>query len=96
VLPQPGFYEVFAFVPREYATTRSAHYQITHRQGVDVVTVDQSLYHDEWVSLGTYAFSVAQPGYVRLSDVTGEPCPPQCNQIAFDAVMWVLKQPEEG
>ena len=96
VLPQPGLYEVFAFVPRQYAATHSARYQITHRRGVDVVTVDQSLYYDEWVSLGAYAFSTVQPGYVRLSDVTGEPCiPPQCTQIAFDAVMWVLNQPEE-
>ena len=83
-------------MPGQYATTRSARYQITHRRGVDVVTVDQSLYYDEWVSLGAYSFSIVQPGYVRLIDVTGEPCtPPQCTQIAFDAVMWVLNQPEE-
>ena len=98
VLPQPGLYEVFAFVPRRYTTTRGARYQITHRRGVDVVTVNQSQYYDEWVSLGAYAFSIVQPGYVRLSDVTGEPYTrdkSQRKQIAFDAVMWVLNQPEE-
>jgi murein DD-endopeptidase MepM/ murein hydrolase activator NlpD len=97
-LPQAGLYEVFAFVPRRYATTRSARYQITHRRGVDVVTVDQSQYYDEWVSLGAYAFSIVQPAYVRLGDVTGEPYTrdeSQRKQIAFDAVMWVLGQPEE-
>jgi len=97
-LPQTGLYEVFAFVPRRYTTTRSARYQVTHRRGVDVVTVDQSRYYDRWVSLGTYAFSTVQPGYVRLSDVTGEPYTrdeSQRKQIAFDAVMWVLNQPEE-
>jgi hypothetical protein len=65
---------------------------------VDVVTIAQSWYYDEWVSLGTYAFSTVQPGYVRLSDVTGEPYTRDQSlrkQIAFDAVMWVLSQPEE-
>jgi len=96
-LPQPGLYEVFVFVPRRYATTRNARYQIIHRRGVDVVTVDQSRYYDAWVSLGAYAFSIVQPGYVRLSDVTGEPYTrdeSHRRQIAFDAVMWVLSQPE--
>jgi murein DD-endopeptidase MepM/ murein hydrolase activator NlpD len=98
-LPQTGLYEVFVFVPRRYATTRNARYQVTHRRGVDVVTVDQSRYYDEWVSLGAYAFSIVQPGYVRLGDVTGEPYTrdeSQRKQIAFDAVMWVLSQPGEG
>lgn len=97
-LPQTGLYEVFAFVPRQYATTRSARYQITHRRGVNAVTVDQSRYYDVWMSLGTYAFSTVQPGYVRLGDVTGEPYTrdeSQRKQIAFDAVMWILNQSAE-
>jgi len=97
-LPQAGLYEVFAFVPRRYATTGNARYQIVHRRGVDMVTVDQSRYHDEWVSLGAYAFSTVQPAYVRLGDVTGEPYTrdeSQRKQIAFDAVMWVLSPPGE-
>lgn len=92
-LPHSGLYEVYVFVPRRRATTRSARYQITHRRGTDVVVLDQNDYYDEWVSLGVYAFSTAQTSQVRLSDVTGEPYTRDRatrKEIAFDAVLWVL------
>ena len=93
-LPQKGMYEVFAYVPARYATTRQARYLVTHRRGTTPVTVDQLAYSNEWVSLGSYAFSAVQPAIVRLSDLTGEPYTrdrAQRKQIAFDAVKWVLE-----
>lgn len=93
-LPQKGLYEVFAYVPARYATTRQARYRVSHRRGTAEVIVDQYAYSNEWVSLGTYAFSAVQPAAVRLSDLTGEPYTrdrARRKQIAFDAIKWVLK-----
>lgn len=90
-LRESGLYEVFAFIPRRFATTKQAKYQITHRRGTTTVTINQSEYFDEWVSLGSYAFSTEMPASVRLSDLTGEPLSPNEAdrlQIAFDAIMW--------
>ena len=92
-LPQSGQYEVFAYIPGRNAATRQATYQIVHRRGTDKVVINQSDYYNEWVSLGTYPFSVAQPASVRLADVTGEPFyrdRAACKKIAFDAVTWIL------
>ena len=93
VIPTTGEYEVFAFVPAANATTRHAKYRVTHRRSGETIEVPQADYYDEWVSLGTYAFSTVQPASVRLSDVTGEPYTRERTrrrQIAFDAMMWVM------
>lgn len=98
VIPETGLYEVSVHVPGRYASTQKAHYIITHRRGESAVIVNQSDYADEWVSLGTYAFSTVQPAGVRLSDLTGEPYTRDREgrrQIAFDAVMWALVQADE-
>ncbi|HNT06412.1 MAG: PA14 domain protein [Chloroflexi bacterium ADurb.Bin180] len=88
-LPQSGNYEVLVFVPKSHADTKSARYQIRHN-GVDSFkTIDQSLYFDKWVSLGTYFFPAGSGGYVYLSDVTGEAY--ASRKLGFDAVKWVLK-----
>jgi len=88
VLPEAGQYEVFAFVPRNFATTRKASYQVNHVGGRTEVAVDQSRYFDQWVSLGTYRFAVGTSGYLRLTDVTGESWALR-RQVAFDAAKWV-------
>ncbi len=86
-LPADGLYEVFAFVPREHATTRSARYLVVHDGGRTEVVVDQSAHYDAWVSLGTFPFRAGTRGYVRLTDVTGEE---EAREIAFDAIRWVM------
>jgi len=93
-LPQAGLYEVFAYIPARYATTRQARYRVSHRRGTTEVVVDQYAHSNEWAPLGTYAFSAVQPAAVRLSDLTGEPYTrdqARRKQIAFDAVKWVLR-----
>jgi hypothetical protein len=92
-LDRSGMYEIYAFIPRNCATTEQARYQITHRRGVDTAVVAQSDYFDEWVSLGAYPLSTEMQAHVRLSDVTGEPYTRdegQRKQIAFDATLWIL------
>ena len=96
-LPRSGLYEVYAYIPRRYASTRHAQYLVRHARGETTVAVVQNDYYDEWTSLGTYTFSVQQDSYVRLSDVTGEPYSRDRalrHQIAFDAIMWVLVEGE--
>jgi hypothetical protein len=93
-LPETGLYEVMAFIPSANATTQQARYQVTHRRGTDVAIIDQSLYFDQWASLGSYPFSIspAMPAAVRLSDQTGEPFTrdkARRKQIAFDAIRFV-------
>lgn len=83
----PGRHEVLVFVPDQYATTTGARYWIKHAGQYSVRTVDQSAYHAEWVSLGTYDFSGSGDEFVSLSDVTHESY--LSRRIAFDAVQWV-------
>jgi len=81
----PGRYEVFAYIPPQYANTKAAQYWIKHAGGYSLRAVDQSVYFGQWVSLGTYDFSGSYE-YVSLSDITYETY--LSKMIAFDAVKW--------
>jgi hypothetical protein len=83
-LPQPGNYEVLAYIPNDDATATSANYKIYHSTGSEIVTVNQDDYSDQWVSLGTYPFEAGTGGYVRLGDSTGT----TDQKIGFDAIKW--------
>jgi len=86
-LPGAGNYNVYTFIPKERADTQNAQYRIRHN-GQDVrVAVNQSIYFDQWVSLGTHYFSGLGNEYVYLDDVTGEVY--ASRKIAFDAVKFV-------
>jgi len=90
VLPTAGKYEVFVFIPRRHANTRNARYVIVHNDArQDLHTVNQSLYYDKWVSLGTYYFKADGKEYVYLDDKTGEPY--LSRYIGFDAVKFVRR-----
>lgn len=80
-------YEVYVYIPYRYTTTAKARYWISHAGGYTLRVVNQSLYSDQWVSLGTYTFRGNSNDYVSLSDVTYEPY--LSRLIAFDAVKWV-------
>ncbi len=82
-----GNYEVYAFIPSNYATTTSAKYQIYHSAGTTVRTVNQNNYYDAWVSLGTYGFSTGTARRVRLTDATGETN--YSLRVGFDAVRFI-------
>jgi hypothetical protein len=82
-------YEVFAYIPDRFTTTRGAKYTISHRDGLATVTVDQTLYSNAWVSLGTYTFTGSPGDYVGLTDITGEPV--LSTVLAFDAMKFVPK-----
>lgn len=84
-----GFYDIGVWVPGEKATTRQARYQIHGVQGESgplVVTLNQSRFNDEWVSLGVYELDAQNPlsGRVNLTNYTGE----RERWVAFSSVRW--------
>jgi len=89
-LPHAGDYEVYAHIPKQRADTKKAHYRISHNGQYDSYWVDQSIYFDQWVSLGTYDFTADGTEYVYLDDVTGEAY--ASHKIAFDAIKFVTEQ----
>ena len=89
-LPSAGEYEVYAHIPKDRADTQKAHYRISHSGEYDSYWVDQSIYFDTWVSLGTYDFVADGAEYVYLDDVTGEPY--ASHKIGFDATKFVSQE----
>ena len=88
VLLAPGNYELLVYIPDNHATAR-ARYRIRYRDGEAVVVVDQSVYYNEWVSLGTYPFTGDASEKLYLGDMTGH----QGDWIAFDAAWWHYVSP---
>ncbi len=77
---------MFVYIPHRYTTTTNARYWISHVDGFTQKTVDQSLYSNQWVSLGTYRFQGTEQDYVSLADVTSEER--LSRLIAWDAMRW--------
>ncbi|MCS7088812.1 MAG: hypothetical protein NZL91_08970 [Thermoflexales bacterium] len=87
----PLTYEVFAFIPRYNATTRSARYHIVRGSAAAPITttrvVSQNRYYAEWVSLGQHYFQPGELNFVQLDDVTGEQA--GTRRVGFDALAFV-------
>ncbi len=90
-LSTPGNYEVFVFVPSNYATTRNARYTVYHNGLWNTRSVNQYIYYDQWVSIGTFYFNAAGGEFVFLPDITYEPY--LSRRIAFDAIKFVYRGP---
>jgi hypothetical protein len=84
-----GNYEVFAYIPSAHATTRSARYRLYHNDTWSNRFVNQNIYSNVWVSLGTYRFDGSGQEYVLLCDNTSEAA--GSTQIAFDAIKFVKR-----
>jgi murein DD-endopeptidase MepM/ murein hydrolase activator NlpD len=93
-MPRAGWYKVEAFVPyhpffqwpcvdyRITSDTSHATYEIHLTTGTTTKVVNQAPLNDAWVDLGAYYFGVGTAGYVRLSDMTGEPF--ASRMVSFD------------
>jgi murein DD-endopeptidase MepM/ murein hydrolase activator NlpD len=88
VLGGPGTYQVSVFVPRCDATSQLAKYKVVHNGVTEYKTVNQNVYYDAWVPLGTFAFTGAAGEYVELTDATGESYTTR-RLLGVDAVKWV-------
>lgn len=84
-LQNAGLYEVLAYIPSQSAGATGARYKIHHQGGDSLVIINQSLYNNQWVSLGTFNFDAGAGSYVYLGDSTGI----DDQEIAFDAVKWI-------
>ncbi|MBI4815597.1 MAG: trypsin-like serine protease [Deltaproteobacteria bacterium] len=82
-LTRPGLYKVEAYVAAGAATSRRATYDITHLDGADRVTFDQSG-ATGYVELGYFRFT-AEDGVIRLGDNTGEAAS-LSRRLVFDAI----------
>ena len=88
-LTTSGNWEVYAYVPSRYASTRAATYTILHNGAQDTKIIDQNAHSDQWVSLGTFYFGGGGNEYVALGDATGEGY--ATRMVAFDAMRFVLR-----
>lgn len=88
-LPSAGDYEVYVYVPHDYATTTNLRYRILHNGSRHDVLLNQGHYSNQWVSLGTYYFNAKNTGheFVLAYDNTREAF--TSSMIAFDAVKFV-------
>jgi murein DD-endopeptidase MepM/ murein hydrolase activator NlpD len=81
-----GNYKVSVFIPRDNATSQQAKYLIFHAgQSHFSAPVNQSLYYDQWLVIGTYYFSAAGGEFIELADATGEAVSTY-RKLGFDAV----------
>jgi len=85
-LPATGRWQVWVFIPSNYASTTNARYTVYYQGSSTTVGVNQNIYYNAWVSLGTWTFSSGSSGRVYLGDATGES---SAHWIGFDAVKWV-------
>jgi murein DD-endopeptidase MepM/ murein hydrolase activator NlpD len=95
-LTKTGNYLVEVFIPNQNATSRAANYFVVYYDGgqrkESRQIVNQYLYNNTWVYLGTYPLEPTSPesGRVNLIDYTTDTTP---KDLAFTAIRW---KPVEG
>jgi hypothetical protein len=82
-----GNWEVFVYIASRYHGSKRATYSIYHGGTHTNKVVNQNIYYNQWVSLGTYYFSGGAGEYVFLGDNTGETYATRF--VGFDAVKFV-------
>jgi len=88
-LPSAGNWEVYVYIANQNFGSKSARYTIYHSGTSHTQVVNQNNYSNQWVSLGTYAFTGGSSEYVYLSDATGEAYATRF--VGFDAVKFVKR-----
>jgi len=93
-IPTTGSYRVYAHIPQGCGLASPPYASATAKYLVHSATGDQQPVQvdqntaDEWVSLGVYTFNAGTSGYVKLTDLTGDPFSAG-KLVFFDAVKWV-------
>ncbi|MEO0163064.1 MAG: N-acetylmuramoyl-L-alanine amidase [candidate division WOR-3 bacterium] len=88
-LPRTGLYEVKVYIPSGY--NAYVRYRVYHQGSITDVWINQSLYSNQWVSLGTYTFDA---GYSINNALTlGDTSDASGRKIAFDAAVWIYRGP---
>ena len=71
-LDKSGIFQIYAWIPINYAWSNQAKYYIHTGYSIEVVTINQQIFENEWVYLGTFKLLSGWPG-VALNANTGEP-----------------------
>jgi hypothetical protein len=88
-LPQPGVYEVLAYVPLcGPRATSDARYRVAHDGATSELVVDQRASEGRWVSLGTYHFGASGTQARVTLDNAGAV---RDRALRLDAVKWVMR-----
>lgn len=91
-LSKPGFYDVYAYVPAAPGNARGVRYYAYYDGSRWTSTrIDQSLFFDQWVSLGIWRFKADNSEFVYLTDMTAQPAGSE--QVAFDAIKFEYRGP---
>jgi murein DD-endopeptidase MepM/ murein hydrolase activator NlpD len=90
-LPKAGRYKIEVFIPHQNAEAHSALYFVIHYMtGARIeqkVSLDQSLYFNQWASLGVFDLDPTKPDSGQVNQVDfSEESPPR--SIVFSAVRW--------
>ena len=88
-VPTPGNWEVYVYIASRYHGSKNARYQVHHSGTRHDQVVNQNIYNNQWVSLGTYHFGGGGNEYVYLGDNTGEAYATRF--VGFDAVKFVRR-----
>ncbi len=67
-IPQDGSYEVFVRHGDVAGAATDASFEVTHSAGTTAKTVDQTAQAGEWVSIGSYDFTVSGAQEITLTD----------------------------
>ena len=87
-VPTAGTYVIWAFVPRQHGTTRSASYKVYVNNGlVGTYVKNQLAISDDWIQITSRALAAGAVVRVELADNTGE----ANAQIAYDTISMVRK-----
>ncbi len=77
-----GNYEISVYIPALENKTANAVYQIIKGSEMETFALDQSLYNDEWISLGIYSLEADKVNKLKLTDSTSN----NTEFVAIDAV----------
>ena len=86
-VPTAGNWAVSVYIPNRYHGSKSARYVIYHAGAQHQQVVNQNIYNNQWISLGTHYFAGGSGEYVFLGDNTGETYATRF--VGFDAVKFV-------
>lgn len=99
-LSRRGMYNIDAWIPSHTAygfpctsynpqwDTENACYEVHYRGGVATRCRNQAPLFNQWLDIGTFEFESGTSGYVKLSDLTGEPL--GSHYVVFDDICFAL------
>jgi hypothetical protein len=92
-LPSAGSYKIEVHIPSNHATSEKARYTIRANGQTHTRIVNQNIYYNQWVELGTFPFNGSNNGteFVELADLTGEAS--NSRRVGFDGIRFTRTGP---